>query len=42
MKDGAFIEGDTSTALQEKYKNPLFSGLEGVYFEVTGQMLGGN
>lgn len=42
MKNGAFIEGDTPTALQKKYKNPLFSGLEGVYFEITGQVLGGN
>lgn len=42
MKNGAFIEGDTPTVLQKKYKNSLFSGLEGVYFEVTGQVLGGN
>lgn len=42
IKDGEFIEGDTPTELQQKYQNPLFSGLEGVYFEVTGQVLGGN
>ena len=41
MKNGEFIECDTPTALQNKYQNPLFSGLEGVYFEVTGQVLGG-
>ena len=41
MKNGVFIEGDTPAALQNKYNNPLFSGLEGVYFEITGQVLGG-
>lgn len=41
MKNGVFIEGDTPSALQNKYKNPLFSGLEGVYFEITGKVLGG-
>lgn len=41
MKNGVFIEGDTPAALQNKYNNLLFSGLEGVYFEITGQVLGG-
>lgn len=41
MKNGVFIEGDTPAALQNKYNNPLFSGLEDVYFEITGQVLGG-
>ncbi|MEG0471079.1 MAG: ABC transporter ATP-binding protein [Solibacillus sp.] len=41
MKDGQFIEMDSIEALQEKYKNTTFPGLEGIYFEVTGQILGG-
>lgn len=41
MKDGTFIEVGTAEELQQKYVNPLFKGLEGVYFEVTGQVLGG-
>ena len=41
MKDGQFIEFGTTEDLQKKYQNPTFPGLEGVYFEVTGQVLGG-
>ncbi|WP_339215974.1 ABC transporter ATP-binding protein [Solibacillus sp. FSL W8-0372] len=41
MQDGQFIEHGTTEELVEKYKNPTFSGLEAVYFEVTGQLLGG-
>ena len=41
MKDGRFIEVGSSEELQNKYVNPVFPGLEGVYFEVTGQVLGG-
>ena len=41
MKDGSFIEIGSSEDLQKKYVNPVFPGLEGVYFEITGQVLGG-
>lgn len=41
MKNGVIVEEGTPTDLQQKYKNPLFTGLEAVYFEVTGQVLGG-
>ncbi|MCH7321908.1 ABC transporter ATP-binding protein [Solibacillus sp. MA9] len=41
MKDGHFIEIGSSKELQKKYVNPVFPGLEGVYFEITGQVLGG-
>lgn len=41
MKDGRFIEMGSSEELQKKYVNPVFPGLEGVYFEITGQVLGG-
>ncbi|MER1956657.1 MAG: ABC transporter ATP-binding protein [Solibacillus sp.] len=41
MKDGRFIEVGSSEELQKKYVNPIFPGLEGVYFEITGQVLGG-
>ena len=41
MKNGEFIEHGTPAMLQNKYPNPLFLGLQGVYFEVTGQVLGG-
>lgn len=41
MKNGQFIERGTVEELQKTYQNPTFKGLEGVYFEVTGQVLGG-
>ncbi|MEG0384022.1 MAG: ABC transporter ATP-binding protein [Solibacillus sp.] len=41
MKDGQFTEIDSIEALQEKYANSIFPGLEGIYFEITGQLLGG-
>lgn len=41
MKDGHITERGTPEELVKKYQNPTFSGLEGVYFEVTGQLLGG-
>ncbi|MGN7476330.1 ATP-binding cassette domain-containing protein [Solibacillus silvestris] len=41
MKDGQFIEHGLAADLVRKYHNPTFPGLEGVYFEVTGQLFGG-
>lgn len=41
MKDGAFVEVGTVEELQQNYVSPVFPGLEGVYFEITGQVLGG-
>lgn len=41
MQNGKFIERGTPEELESKYQNANFKGLEGVYFEVTGQVLGG-
>ena len=41
IKEGQFVEMDSIEVLQKKYKHSQFPGLEGIYFEVTGQLLGG-
>ncbi|MEO4053089.1 ABC transporter ATP-binding protein [Solibacillus sp. CAU 1738] len=41
LKDGKFIENGSKQELVTKYKNTVLAGIEGIYFEVTGKVLGG-
>ncbi|WP_042478060.1 ATP-binding cassette domain-containing protein [Bacillus ndiopicus] len=41
LQDGRLADHGTLNALEEKYPNPMFKGIEGIYFEVTGKVLGG-
>ncbi|MCT6923212.1 ABC transporter ATP-binding protein [Metasolibacillus sp.] len=41
LKEGQLADCGTLEALEEKYSNPVFKGIEGIYFEVTGKVLGG-
>lgn len=41
LQKGQMIEHGTKDELQKKYQNTIFPGIEGIYFEVTGQVLGG-
>ena len=41
LKDGQFIENGTKQELDDKYKHTVLAGIEGIYFEVTGKVLGG-
>ncbi|MFF5994676.1 ABC transporter ATP-binding protein [Lysinibacillus sp. KU-BSD001] len=41
LKDGKFVENGTRQELDNKYKNTVLAGIEGIYFEVTGTVLGG-
>lgn len=41
LKEGQLADCGTLEALEEKYSNSVFKGIEGIYFEVTGKVLGG-
>ncbi|GLC90546.1 ATP-binding cassette domain-containing protein [Lysinibacillus piscis] len=41
LKDGQLADYGTLAELEEKYQNPVFKGIEGIYFGMTGQVLGG-
>lgn len=41
LKDGKLIENSTQDELHRKYAEAKFPGIEGLYYEVTGQILGG-
>lgn len=41
LKDGKLIENSTQDELYRKYVEAKLPGIEGLYYEVTGQILGG-
>lgn len=41
LKDGKLIENSTQDELYQKYTEAKLPGIEGLYYEVTGQILGG-
>ncbi|MBA4535985.1 ABC transporter ATP-binding protein [Bacillus aquiflavi] len=41
LKNGRIVEQGKRDELKMKYQNTIFPGIEGIYFEVTGQLLGG-
>lgn len=41
LKDGKLIENSTQDELYRKYTDAKLPGIEGLYYEVTGQILGG-
>lgn len=41
LKDGKLIENSTQDELSRKYTETKLPGIEGLYYEVTGQILGG-
>lgn len=41
LKDGKLIENSTQDELYRKYAEAKLPGIEGLYYEVTGQILGG-
>lgn len=41
LHEGKIAEIGSTIALQEKYNHEAFPGIEGVYYAVTGQILGG-
>lgn len=41
LQNGKIMEQGTMSDLKKKYKQTTFPGIEGIYFEVTGQVLGG-
>ncbi|MFJ8459643.1 ATP-binding cassette domain-containing protein [Lysinibacillus xylanilyticus] len=41
LKDGKLIENSTQDELHRKYTKAKLPGIEGLYYEVTGQILGG-
>ncbi|WP_369436159.1 hypothetical protein [Lysinibacillus fusiformis] len=41
MDKGKIVEHGKREELQRKYKHAVLPGIEGIYFDVTGQVLGG-
>lgn len=41
LQNGQLADYGTLNVLEEKYPNPMFKGIEGIYFEITGKVLGG-